>query len=137
LTKSRRELFIRYSLIFGLIEFSLAVLCLTLLKDLSIIFSLLISLIAIFYAGFMLRFWWKEIRQGEWSIARRFFYILLVAVGGTYTNHVEFDWSAKKEIKKRTKKKSQAEEHSSATQFTPFSELERGQNLIFFGSFFY
>jgi len=80
-----------------LIEFSLAVLCLTLLKDLSIIFSLLISLIAIFYAGFMLRFWWKEIRQGEWSIARRFFYILLVAVGGLILSIWSLiDWLRKK-----------------------------------------
>ena len=82
ISKKNRKLFIRYSWIVALVEFVLAVLGLTLLKDFSIILSILISLTAIFYAGFMLRFWRKEIQQGEWSITRLFFYVLLIGVAG-------------------------------------------------------
>ena len=78
----RRKLFIKYSLIFATVEFILGILCLTFLKNFSIILLILISLLAIFFSIYALNFWYKEKEQNkEWFISR-FSYVLFIGMIG-------------------------------------------------------
>jgi len=94
LTK-RRKLFIKYSLICIVAEFILVILFLTILKDYSIIFSILASLIAIFYGVFALKFWHKEKQKDEWFI-NKLSYVVFIGIVGLALSIVNIiDWLGK------------------------------------------